>query len=77
MADAAENHLAGRDFIETLRKGFPVSCAFRMSGKPEKESQMRFHRDSVPMGLPGLDERHIQATSENAVRTACRILKDP
>lgn len=46
------------------------SCAFHMSGKTEIESGMRFRRQGVPMGLPGLDEWHIQQTSEEAVRAA-------
>ena len=41
-----------------------------MSGKIELESRMRFRREGVPMGLPGLDEWHIQQTSEAAVRAA-------
>ena len=31
---------------------------------------MRFRREGVPMGLPGLDEWHIQQTSAEAVRAA-------
>lgn len=35
---------------------------------------MAFRRTGVPMGLPGLDEWHIQQTSEEAVRAARRAL---
>ena len=38
---------------------------------------MRFRREGVPMGLPGLDEWHIQQTDENAVRDAVTALKAP
>ena len=41
-----------------------------MSGKTEVESAMLFRREGVPMGLPGLDEWHLQYTSEEAVRDA-------
>ena len=54
------------DFLKTV----PGSRAFHMSGKTEIESGMRFRREGVPMGLPGLDEWHIQQTSEDAVRSA-------
>ena len=58
---------------EFLQK-VPGSCAFHMSGKTEIESGMRFRREGVPMGLPGLDEWHIQQTDEEAVRAARTIL---
>ena len=56
--------------IRRLRAGLPGAAAFHMSGKIELESRMRFRREGVPMGLPGLDEWHIQQTSEAAVRAA-------
>lgn len=56
--------------IETFRKELPLSRAFHMSGKTEIESGMRFRRKGVPMGLPGLDEWHIQMTGEAAVSAA-------
>jgi len=58
------------EFLQTV----PGSRAFHMSGKTETESGMRFRREGVPMGLPGLDEWHIQQTSEEAVREARKIL---
>lgn len=61
--------------IAAFRERFPQSRAFHMSGKTEIESGMRFRREGVPMGLPGLDEWHIPVTSEEAVREARRILK--
>ena len=33
---------------------------------------MTFRREGVPMGLPGLDEWHIQQTDADAVRAAKR-----
>lgn len=61
--------------IAAFREKFPQSRAFHMSGKTEIESGMRFRREGVPMGLPGLDEWHIPVTSEEAIREARRILK--
>lgn len=58
------------DFLQQV----PSCQAFHMSGKTEIKSKMRFRRESVPMGLPGLDEWHIQQTSEDAVRAAREIL---
>lgn len=48
----------------------PGAMAFHASCKTELESSMVFRRDGVPMGLPGLDEWHIQQTSLPAVRAA-------
>ena len=60
--------------ITAFRGKFPKACAFHMSGKIEIESGMRFRREGVPMGLPGLDEWHIQQTSEQAIRDARQAL---
>ena len=56
--------------IRTFRRELPQSRAFHMSGKMEQESGMRFRREGVPMGLPGLDEWHIQQTDPAAVKAA-------
>lgn len=56
--------------IREFRKSVPGSRAFHMSGKMELESGMRFRREGVPMGLPGLDEWHIQQTDPSAVKAA-------
>jgi len=61
--------------IAQFLKEVPGSRAFHMSGKTEIESGMRFRREGVPMGLPGLDEWHIQRTDPDAVRAAASILK--
>lgn len=56
--------------IADFRATVPDAEAFHMSGKTEIESAMRFKRQGVPMGLPGLDEWHIQQTSEESVKAA-------
>lgn len=61
--------------IRSFRKEIPGARAFHMSGKLELESKMRFRREGVPMGLPGLDEWHIQQTDPEAVKAA-RIAMD-
>lgn len=60
--------------IGTLRQRLPGARAFHMSGKMLVESGMRFRREGVPMGLPGLDEWHIQQTDAQAVRAARNVL---
>lgn len=60
--------------IETLCRRLPGARAFHMSGKKLVESGMRFRREGVPMGLPGLDEWHIQQTDAEAVRAAQAVL---
>ena len=60
--------------IEAFLEQVPGSFAFHMSGKIEVESGMRFRREGVPMGLPGLDEWHIQQTGEENVTDARKVL---
>lgn len=60
--------------IAQFRTQFPQCQAFHMSGKIELESGMKFRREGVPMGLPGLDEWHIQQTNLEAVQDARRVL---
>ena len=61
--------------IRTFRQEIPGARAFHMSGKMELESGMIFRREGVPMGLPGLDEWHIQQTDPAALQAA-RIAMD-
>ena len=61
--------------IRDFRQNIPGARAFHMSGKAELESRMNFRREGVPMGLPGLDEWHIQQTDPTAV-TAARMAMD-
>ena len=60
--------------ITEFRKIFPDATAFHMSGKTDMESGMRFRRTGVPMGIPGLDEWHIQQTDTQAVCAARQAL---
>lgn len=60
--------------IARFLREVPGTRAFHMSGKTELESGMRFRREGVPMGLPGLDEWHIQQTDPDAVRSALAAL---
>lgn len=62
--------------IREFRRDCPGARAFHMSGKTELESGMRFRREGVPMGLPGLDEWHIQQTSPEAVKAARAALDE-
>ena len=62
--------------IEEFLQKVPGARAFHMSGKTEIESGMRFRREGVPMGLPGLDEWHIPVTSQEAVAAAKALLAE-
>jgi copper homeostasis protein len=62
--------------ISEFLKKVPGARAFHMSGKTEVESGMRFRREGVPMGLPGLDEWHIPVTSQEAVAAAKALLAE-
>jgi copper homeostasis protein len=58
------------DVITAFKAALPKVRAFHMSGKTDIESGMIFRREGVPMGLPGLDEWHIQQTCEANIRAA-------
>lgn len=60
--------------IGKLLAFLPQARAFHASCKELIESCMVFRREDVPMGLPGLDEWHIQQTSEAQVRALKNIL---
>ena len=62
--------------IAAFRAAYPQARAFHMSGKTDVASSMIFRREGVPMGLPGLDEWHIQQTSEAYVRAARAALEE-
>lgn len=62
--------------IRHFRKTVPGARAFHASCKTELESAMIFRREGVPMGLPGLDEWHIQQTDKNAVSAARQALDE-
>lgn len=48
--------------------------AYHMSGKIAKNSLMKFRRESVNMGLPGISEYEIWETSKENIRKAREIL---
>jgi copper homeostasis protein len=56
--------------ITAFRTRFPQARAFHMSGKTDLESGMRFRREGIPMGIPGLDEWHIQQTDTAQIQAA-------
>jgi copper homeostasis protein len=60
--------------ISAFLAQLPQAQAFHMSGKTDLESGMRFRREGVPMGLPGLDEWHIPQTNEALIRAARNAL---
>lgn len=60
--------------ITDLRRRFPAAHSFHLSGKVLEESAMTFRRADVPMGLPGLDEWHIQKTDPEKIRKARQAL---
>ena len=62
--------------IRAFRAELPGARAFHMSGKTELESAMAFRREGVPMGLPGLDEWHIQQTDVEAVKAARKAMDE-
>ena len=72
LVGAGVNASVIRDFRQTV----PGARAFHMSGKTELESAMRFRREGVPMGLPGLDEWHIQQTNPEAVKAARKAMDE-
>lgn len=62
--------------IGEFRKEMKNATAFHMSGKKERESQMVFRREGVPMGIPNFSEWTIAYTDEEAVREAKKALKN-
>lgn len=70
LVGAGVNAALIADFLQEM----PGLAAFHMSGKKEFDSSMVFRREGIPMGIPGLDEWHIQQTCEEAVRQAKQAL---
>lgn len=50
--------------------------AFHMSGKRRLDSQMKFRREGVSMGLPGFSEYEKYQTDEEAIRAARKVLEN-
>ena len=62
--------------IRRFKAAVPGARAFHASCKQELPSAMVFRREGVPMGLPGLDEWHIQQTDPISVRAARTALDE-
>ena len=60
--------------ISTLLKKHPTARAFHASCKELIESNMSFRRLDIPMGLPGLDEWHIQQANTLEVAKLKQII---
>ena len=50
--------------------------SYHMSGKITLDSQMKYRKEDVSMGLPSLSEYEIWQTSEDAVREAVEVLEN-
>lgn len=62
---------------ETIEKLMPVTgiTSYHMSGKVTLDSKMRYRKENVNMGLPGISEYEIWQTSEELVREAVEVHK--
>lgn len=63
--------------IATFQARFPHAQAFHMSGKTDIPSGMTFRREGIPMGIPGLDEWHIQQTGIDNIKAARLAMDAP
>lgn len=54
--------------IRTIRAQLPEAACFHMSGKAVLESGMRYRKQGVPMGLPGMNEYELWRTDEREIR---------
>lgn len=50
--------------------------AYHMSGKKVEESSMKYRREGVPMGMPGISEFEIWRTDEEEIRRAADVLSE-
>ncbi len=71
MAGAGVNARA----IELLTRECPGLSCFHMSGKMVLPSAMRYRREQVHMGLPGLSEYEYFKTDEKAISRAREVLE--
>ena len=77
-ADGRIDIMAGAGINATaIEKLAPITkgTSFHMSGKITLDSQMKYRKVDVSMGLPSLSEYEIWQTSEEAVKKAVDVLK--
>ncbi len=60
--------------IRKIRKELPEADSFHMSGKRNLESAMRYRKEGVSMGLPGMDEFVIWRTDRERICAAGKEL---
>ena len=56
--------------IKTIRAQLPEAACFHMSGKTVLESGMRYRKQGVPMGLPGMNEYELWRTDAEKIKLA-------
>ena len=56
--------------IKAIRAQLPEAACFHMSGKTVLESGMRFRKQGVPMGLPGMNEYELWRTDTRKIKLA-------
>lgn len=63
---------------EVIRQLYPLTGlnAYHMSGKKTLDSEMKFRKEGVNMGLPILSEYEIWRTDEESVRAAKNVLEE-
>lgn len=61
-----------------IRQLYPLTGlnAYHMSGKKTLDSEMKFRKEGVNMGLPILSEYEIWRTDEESVRVAKNMLEE-
>ena len=77
-ADGRIDIMAGAGIgASVIQKLIPVTggTSYHMSGKVTLDSQMKYRKADVSMGLPSLSEYEIWQTSEEAVRAAVEVLE--
>lgn len=60
--------------IRRIRCEIPAASSFHLSGKTVLNSEMKYRKTGVPMGLPGISEFEIWRTDENKIREAAKEL---
>ena len=78
-ADGRIDIMAGAGIgASVIQKLIPVTggTSYHMSGKVTLDSQMKYRKADVSMGLPSLSEYEIWQTSEEAVKDAVEVLEN-